>query len=73
MRAARDPIAHYYAAITRRARACVFGGINFGDLLKNSPIRQIKIPAKVSGCTVCSSEMPPETNAQTHSSSSLVS
>jgi len=39
-------------AITR-ARARVFGGINFGDLVKkNSPIRQIKIPAKVSGYTV---------------------
>ena len=34
------------------ARARVFGGINFGDLVKNSPIRQIKIPAKVSGYTV---------------------
>ena len=32
-----------------RARARVFGGINFGDLVKNSPIRQIKVPAKVSG------------------------
>ena len=38
-------------AITR-ARARVFGGINFGDLVKNSPIRQIKIPAKVSGYAV---------------------
>ena len=38
-------------AITR-ARARVFGGINFGDLVKNSPIRQIKISAKVSGYTV---------------------
>ena len=28
-------------------------GINFGDLLKNSPIRQIKIPAKVSSYLVC--------------------
>ena len=34
------------------ARARVFGGINFGDLVKNSPIRQIKIPTKVSGYTV---------------------
>ena len=34
------------------ARARVFGGINFGDLVKNLPIRQIKIPAKVSGYTV---------------------
>ena len=41
---------HVYA-ITR-ARAHVFGGINFGDLVKNSPIRQIKIPTKVSGYTV---------------------
>ena len=31
----------------------MFGGINFGDLVKNSPICQIKIPAKVSGYTVC--------------------
>ena len=38
-------------AITR-VRARVFGGINFGDLVKNSPICQIKIPAKVSGYTV---------------------
>ena len=35
-----------------RTRARVFGGINFDDLVKNSPIRQIKIPAKVSGYTV---------------------
>ena len=39
-------------AIKRIALAHVFGGINFGDLVKNSPIRQIKIPAKVSGYTV---------------------
>ena len=32
--------------------ACVFGRINFGDLVKNSPIHQIEIPAKVSGYTV---------------------
>ena len=32
-----------------RARTPMFGRINFGDLVKNSPIRQIKIPAKVSG------------------------
>ena len=57
VRAARDPVAHYYAHdYASRARVCVWR--NFGDLLKNSPIRQIKIPAKVSGCTVCSSEMP---------------
>jgi len=30
----------------------IYGGINFGDLVKNSPIPQIKIPAKVSGYTV---------------------
>jgi len=36
-----------------RARAYVFGGINFDDLVKNLPIHQIKIPAKVSGYTVC--------------------
>ena len=48
---ARDPVAEYYARdYARRAR--VFGRINFGDLVKNSPIRQIKIPAKVSGYTV---------------------
>ena len=53
---ARDPVAHYYACdYVRRAR--VFGGINFGDLVKNSPIRQIKIPAKVSGYTVHSCEI----------------
>ena len=32
--------------------AHMFGGINFGNLVKNSPIRQIKILAKVSGYTV---------------------
>ena len=32
------------------AQAHVFGGINFGDLVRNLPIR--KIPAKVSGYTV---------------------
>ena len=31
----------------------LFGEINFGDLVKNTPIHQIKIPAKVSGYTVC--------------------
>ena len=30
----------------------MFGGINFGDLVKKSPIRQIKILAKVSSYTV---------------------
>ena len=37
--------------IMARLRVCarMFGGINFGDLIKDSPIRQIKIPAKVSG------------------------
>ena len=30
----------------------MFGGINFSDLVRNSPIRQIKIPAKVSGYMV---------------------
>ena len=43
------PLRTIMHAITRRAR--VFGGINFGDLLKNLPIRQIKISAKVSGYT----------------------
>jgi len=36
-------------------RARMFGGINFGDLPKNSPIHQIKIRAKVSSYTVVSS------------------
>ena len=40
------PLRTIMHAITHRARACVFGGINFGDLLKNSPIHQIKIPTK---------------------------
>ena len=35
-----------------RVRTCVFGGINFGELVKNLPIRQIKIPTKVSGYMV---------------------
>ena len=48
---ARDPVAHYHARVYA-LRARVFGGINFGNLVKNSPIRQIKIPAKVSGYTV---------------------
>ena len=30
----------------------MFGRINFGDLVNNWPICQIKIPAKVSGYTV---------------------
>ena len=42
MCATRDPI----------AQARMFGGINFGNLVKNSPIRQIKITEKVSGYTV---------------------
>ena len=48
MCAAHDPIVHYYA------HDHMFGGINFGDLVKkNSPIcRQIKIPTKVSGYMV---------------------
>ena len=41
-----DPVAHYCARAI-----CVFGGINFGDL-ENSPIRQIKIPTKVSSYTL---------------------
>ena len=41
-----DPVAHYYARAIR-----VFGGINFGDV-ENSPIRQIKIPTKVSSYPV---------------------
>jgi len=38
-------------------RTRVLGGINFGDLVKNSPIHQIKIPAKISGYTVCMSSI----------------
>ena len=30
-------------------RTRMFGGINFGDLVQNSPIYQIEISAKVSG------------------------
>jgi len=52
--AARDPVVHYYARNYARP-VRVFGGINFDDLIKNLPIRQITIPAKVSGYTVCSS------------------
>ena len=47
MCAARDPV-----GTIMRLRARVFGRINFGELVKNSPIRQIKIPTKVSGYTV---------------------
>ena len=40
----------------RVSRARVFGGINFGDLqknvVKNLPIRQIKVPVKVSSYMV---------------------
>ena len=49
MCAARDHVAHYYAHVTLARVSRVFSGINFGNLLK---IRQIKIPAKVSGYTV---------------------
>ena len=51
MYAARDPIAHYYVRGYAH-RTHVFGGINFGNLVKILPIRQIKISAKVSGYTV---------------------
>ena len=41
MCATRDPVAHYYVSdYVRRTR--MFGGINFGGLVKNSPIHQIK-------------------------------
>ena len=44
-----NPVAHYYV----HERARVFVGINFGNLVKKSPIRQIKkIPTEVSGYTV---------------------
>ena len=46
------PLRTIMRTITRIALARMFGGINFGDLVKNLPIRQIKIPAKVSGYTV---------------------
>ena len=53
MCAVHDPAVHYYALCSRaRAHVYMFGGINFGNLVKNSPIRQIKILAKVSGYTV---------------------
>ena len=48
---ARDPVVHYYARDYVR-RAHMFGGINFGNLVKNLPIRQIKIPANVFSYTV---------------------
>ena len=38
--------------VITHAQARVFGRINFGDLVKNSPIRQIKIITKVSGYRV---------------------
>ena len=45
---ARDPVAHYYVH-DYACHARMFGGINFGGLIsiKNSPIRQSKISAKV--------------------------
>ena len=46
MCAARDLVVHYYVRDYAR-HTHMFGGINFGDLVKNLPIRQIKIPAKV--------------------------
>ena len=56
MCAARDPIVHYYPHdYAHRTRVCEFvclAELILGDLVKNSPIRQIKIPAKVSGYTV---------------------
>ena len=51
MRAARDPIVHYYVR-NYAHHTHMFGGINFGNLVKNSPIHQIKIPTKVSVYTV---------------------
>ena len=54
---ARDPIEHYYTRNYTR-RACMRGvclhvcGINIGDLVQNSPIHQIRIPAKVSSYMV---------------------
>ena len=46
------PLCTIMHGITCVALARMFGGINFGDLVKHSPIHQIKIPAKVSGYTV---------------------
>ena len=46
------PLHTIMCVIMHVALARVFGGIDFGDLVKNSPIRQIKIPAKVSSYTV---------------------
>ena len=45
-------------------RACMFGGINFGDLVKHSPICQIKISAKVSGYTVVENTISIEKTSQ---------
>jgi len=47
----RDPVVHYYVN-DYVCHAHVFGRINFDDLVKNLPIRWIKIPAKLSGYTV---------------------
>ena len=41
-----DPVAHYYVHNYARNYARELGGIKFGNLVKNLPIRQIKIPAK---------------------------
>ena len=50
MCAAHDPVEHYYphdyVHRASRARAHVFSGINFGDLVKNSPIHLLKSPQK---------------------------
>ena len=47
----RNPVVHYYVS-DYVCRVHVFGRINFDDLVKNLPIRWIKIPAKLSGYTV---------------------
>ena len=48
--ATRDPVAHYYA---RNCELACLAELNLAiNLVKNSPIRQIKIPTKVSSYTV---------------------
>ena len=46
------PLRTIMRVLRSHAQAHVFGGTNFGNLVINSPIRQIKIPTKVSRYTV---------------------
>ena len=58
MFAARDPIAHYYASnyvhCARARKLMCLAELILAIVVKNSPICQVKIPAKVSGYTVIS-------------------